>query len=52
LLGTTGEVIEALREPEALRGEFGERYEKFVASYCPLNDGQAASRVVDRVFRW
>jgi len=50
LLGTTAEVIEALQQPEALRAEFAGRYEKFVATHCPLNDGLAASRVVDRVF--
>lgn len=52
LLETTQDVIEALREPEAVRAEFAERYDRFVETYCALNDGQAASRVVDRVFRW
>jgi CDP-glycerol glycerophosphotransferase len=52
LLRTTDEVIEALRQPEALHTEFAQRYERFVEEYCPLNDGGAASRVVDRVFTW
>ena len=50
LLRTTEEVIEALREPDALAAEYRERYEAFLATYCPLDDGRASSRLVDRVF--
>jgi CDP-glycerol glycerophosphotransferase len=52
LLRTTDDVIDALRDLEPVRALFGERYERFVATYCALNDGRAASRVVERVFRW
>jgi CDP-glycerol glycerophosphotransferase len=52
LLETTEDVIDALRQPEVVRVEFGERYDRFVETYCALNDGRAASRVVDRIFRW
>jgi CDP-glycerol glycerophosphotransferase len=51
LLRTTSDVIEALREAEALGGEYRPRYNAFVDAYCSLADGQASSRVVDRVFR-
>jgi CDP-glycerol glycerophosphotransferase len=50
LLRTTEEVISALRDPAALREGFRERYESFVVSFCPLADGKAAARVVDRIF--
>jgi CDP-glycerol glycerophosphotransferase len=50
LLRTTDEVAQALLDPEALASEHADRYEAFVTSYCSLNDGQAAARVVDAVF--
>lgn len=50
VLGTTEELIDALRDPEAVRAAYRERYEAFVASYCALSDGRASERVVDRVF--
>ncbi len=52
LLETTADVIDALRDLDALRADCGERYAAFVTSYCSLADGKASSRVVDRVFRW
>jgi CDP-glycerol glycerophosphotransferase len=51
LLRTTDEVIESLRDPDALGPMFAKRYERFVSAYCPLDDGGAAGRVVDAVFR-
>jgi CDP-glycerol glycerophosphotransferase len=50
LLRTTDEVAEALLNPEEVVSEHGARYEAFVNSYCSLNDGKAAARVVDEVF--
>jgi CDP-glycerol glycerophosphotransferase len=52
LLRTTDDVIDALRDLDAVVAESAERYAAFVASYCGLADGGASSRVVDRVFRW
>jgi CDP-glycerol glycerophosphotransferase len=52
LLRTTDEVIAALRDVDAVRAAFGNRYESFVRSYCTLDDGQASSRVVGRIFSW
>jgi CDP-glycerol glycerophosphotransferase (TagB/SpsB family)/glycosyltransferase involved in cell wall biosynthesis len=52
LLRTTDDVVDALRELDAVRASFSERYERFVATYCALADGRAASRVVERVFHW
>jgi CDP-glycerol glycerophosphotransferase len=52
LLRTTEDVIEALRDPDAVRAAHAERYEAFVAAHCPLADGASAARVVDRIFSW
>ena len=52
LLRTTGEVVDALRDPSAVRAASAERYERFVAAYGDLADGRASTRVVDQLFRW
>jgi CDP-glycerol glycerophosphotransferase len=51
LLPTTDEVVAALRDTDAVRVEFGDRYAAFVDAYCGLADGQASARVVERVFQ-
>jgi CDP-glycerol glycerophosphotransferase len=50
LLRTTDEVIDALRDLDAVAAEHRPRYEAFVDVYCPLADGRASARVVERVF--
>jgi CDP-glycerol glycerophosphotransferase len=50
LLRTTDEVVEALRDLDAVRTEHAERYAAFRETFCELDDGRAAARVVDRVF--
>jgi CDP-glycerol glycerophosphotransferase len=45
---TTDEVLAALASPEAAGG----RREAFVKRYCPLSDGRASGRLVERVFEW
>jgi CDP-glycerol glycerophosphotransferase len=50
LLRTTEDIVDALRDPEAIRAAYDDRYEAFVESYCGLSDGHATERVVDRVF--
>ena len=52
VLRTTDDVVDALRDLDAVGASFSERYERFVETYCALADGRAASRVVERVFRW
>lgn len=46
ILTTTGEVVDALENPEELAAYAGRRAE-FRERFCPLDDGQAARRVVD-----
>lgn len=48
LLRTSDEVIAALREFDA--SEHRAAYRAFTEKFCPLDDGHAAARVVDRVF--
>jgi CDP-glycerol glycerophosphotransferase len=50
MLATTGELIEALRDVEAVQREHAGRYAAFRERFCELDDGGAAARVVDRVF--
>jgi CDP-glycerol glycerophosphotransferase len=50
VVSTTDQVIEAVRDLEGVQARFQQRYEAFVDAYCPLADGRASSRVVERVF--
>jgi CDP-glycerol glycerophosphotransferase len=50
LLRTSDELGEALRDLDAVRTAYAERYEAFRAGFCELDDGRAAARVVDRLF--
>jgi len=50
MLATTEELVEALRDLDGVRREFADRYARFASTFCELDDGGAAARVVDRVF--
>jgi len=50
LCATASEVISALMDLEAVRTTYADRYARFKGRFCPLDDGGAAARVVDRVF--
>ncbi|WP_168221242.1 bifunctional glycosyltransferase family 2 protein/CDP-glycerol:glycerophosphate glycerophosphotransferase [Actinomadura sp. WMMA1423] len=50
LLETSDDLIEAVRGAEEATAEYRGRYKEFVTRFCPLDDGHAASRAVDRVF--
>ncbi|SNS17814.1 bifunctional glycosyltransferase/CDP-glycerol:glycerophosphate glycerophosphotransferase [Actinomadura mexicana] len=47
---TSAEVAEAVRAAPACEQRYADAYDRFFVKYCPHDDGQAASRVVDRVF--
>jgi CDP-glycerol glycerophosphotransferase len=51
LLATSADVIEALRDTSGVPGGYREAYQAFAAKYCALEDGHAAGRVADRLFR-
>lgn len=50
LADTTEEVVEALRDLDALAARYAEPYERFRADFLDLDDGRAAERFVDAVF--
>jgi CDP-glycerol glycerophosphotransferase len=50
LCATTDEVIEVLRDVDAIHASNADRYRLFRARFCPFDDGRATQRVVDRVF--
>jgi CDP-glycerol glycerophosphotransferase len=50
LLASSGEVIDAVRDVDAVAASYRGRYETFAARYCALDDGKAAARVCDRLF--
>ena len=52
LLRTTDEVAAALNDLDAVRADYEQRYRDFAGTFCELDDGGAAGRVVDRVFSW
>lgn len=47
---TSAEVAEAVRAAPDAEQRYADAYDRFFVKYCPHDDGQAASRVVDRVF--
>ncbi|MFD4631873.1 CDP-glycerol glycerophosphotransferase family protein [Streptomyces sp. NPDC058284] len=51
LLASTGEVVEALRDLDAIAARHAEAYAAFRESYCDLDDGGAAARVAQRLMR-
>ncbi|NEA18391.1 bifunctional glycosyltransferase/CDP-glycerol:glycerophosphate glycerophosphotransferase [Streptomyces halstedii] len=51
LLPTTAGVIEALRDPEAATAAHRDAYAGFRESFCDLDDGTAAARVVDAMLK-
>ncbi|WP_157252429.1 bifunctional glycosyltransferase/CDP-glycerol:glycerophosphate glycerophosphotransferase [Nonomuraea typhae] len=51
LLRETGDVIAALAGIGEVEAKYASLYAAFKDRFCPLDDGHAAARVVDRVFR-
>ncbi len=50
LLRTTEELVDALRDVDAVRSDYGAAYDAFVERFCHHDDGGASRRIVDRVF--
>ncbi|MFC7328983.1 bifunctional glycosyltransferase/CDP-glycerol:glycerophosphate glycerophosphotransferase [Marinactinospora rubrisoli] len=50
LLVESDDVIASVLDVDEVAGRYAGRYRKFVEQFCPLDDGNAAARVVDRVF--
>lgn len=49
LLRTNDEVIDALKETDAVMRSYRDAYEAFTAKFCALDDGSAAGRAVRRL---
>jgi CDP-glycerol glycerophosphotransferase len=50
LLQESEHVVEAIADLDSVHRDYAGRYESFVRQFCPLDDGGAAARIVDRVF--
>lgn len=50
LVETTAELIAVLRDLEATRSRYAERYARFRERYCRLEDGHATDRLLERLF--
>jgi len=50
LLTRSDDVIESLLDIDGVAERSGASYRSFVDQFCPLDDGHASARVVDRVF--
>ncbi|GAA0548733.1 CDP-glycerol:glycerophosphate glycerophosphotransferase [Actinomadura livida] len=50
LVETSDDLIDAIRDVESATAGHATRYKEFVDRFCPLDDGSAAARTVDRVF--
>nr|WP_155998893.1 CDP-glycerol glycerophosphotransferase family protein [Streptomonospora sp. PA3] len=50
LLKHSDDVIGALLDVDEVAARYGDKYKAFTDRFCPLDDGNAAARVVDRVF--
>ncbi len=51
LLLTTEEVVEAIENIDAVNETYQERYERFYKRFCGWEDGHAAEKIVDFVFK-
>ncbi len=50
LLQESDDVIGAIADVDGVAQSYQEKYRTFVDQFCPLDDGNAAARLVDRVF--
>lgn len=51
LLFTTEEVVESIKNIDAIEQKYRSRYEEFYDRFCGWEDGQASKKVVESVFR-
>ncbi len=50
IVRTTEELAEALRAVDGVPPEYAERYRAWRDRFCPLDDGRAAARLIERLF--
>jgi len=49
LLGSSDELIAAIRDVDSVQEQYRDAYDAFRADFCDLDDGDAAGRVIDRM---
>ncbi len=50
ILLTNDDVVEAIKNIDQIEADYKERYQQFYDTYCCIDDGHAAQRVVEEVF--
>ncbi|MFS0647400.1 CDP-glycerol glycerophosphotransferase family protein [Siminovitchia sp. 179-K 8D1 HS] len=50
LVYNTDEIINSVKHIDAIQDQYNEKYVDFQNKYCPLEDGMASKRVVERIF--
>ena len=50
LVNNTDEIIENINNIDDIKMKYNKKYKAFQEKYCPLEDGNASKRVVDRLF--
>ncbi|MFC5906952.1 bifunctional glycosyltransferase/CDP-glycerol:glycerophosphate glycerophosphotransferase [Streptacidiphilus monticola] len=50
LLGTSAELVAAIRDADGVAKRYADAYASFRATFCDLDDGKAAQRVIDRMY--
>ena len=51
LLLTNDEVVDAIKNIDKIKEQYKDRYEEFYNRFCCVDDGHAAQRVVEKVFK-
>lgn len=51
LLATCDEVLDAVRDVDAVAASYQSAYTRFTQTFCPYDDGRAAARTVSRLLR-
>ena len=52
LLATSEQVVAALADLDAVASKYAAAHAEFTARFCPLDDGKAAARACDRIFKY
>jgi CDP-glycerol glycerophosphotransferase len=50
LLGTSAELVEAIRDVDRVAADYAEPYAAFRRDFCDFDDGKASARVIERMF--
>ena len=48
---TNDEVVDAIKNIDKIKEQYKDRYEEFYNRFCCVDDGHAAQRVVEKVFK-